>query len=254
MNPREPARLSTFTDVPELAEMIRVSRDVRPDPELVARLAERLLPRPAAVPNGQGEPPLGSEGSFAPAATKAALGGKLGLGALLFLGVPLAFWIVLSSRPRRHATDAPAATQTVAALSVPSVTSIPLEETRTPAEGSSTAPAAAPATSEAAPAISAAPVTRAAPLERPSELALLSEAERLRSTSPLRSLSLAEQHARLYPNGVLAEERDVLSIEALARLGRLPRAQELAARFAARYPSSPYRKRIERAVAGDDQK
>jgi len=53
---------------------------------------------------------------------------------------------------------------------------------------------------------------------------------------------------RDFPNGVLAQERDALTIEALLALGDRQRARELATAFLARYPGSPHRATVERAL------
>jgi hypothetical protein len=54
-----------------------------------------------------------------------------------------------------------------------------------------------------------------------------------------RALGLADQHARAYPNGVLAEERAALRISALCSLGRVREAKDDQARFVAAHPDSP---------------
>jgi outer membrane protein assembly factor BamD (BamD/ComL family) len=46
----------------------------------------------------------------------------------------------------------------------------------------------------------------------------------------------------------LVQEREVIAITALARLGRLSEAQRRAERFRAAYPSSPYVDRVDRVV------
>ena len=53
------------------------------------------------------------------------------------------------------------------------------------------------------------------------------------------ALSALDTHARDFPSSQLAEEREVLAIQALAAATRLPEAQKRAAAFRARYPASP---------------
>jgi hypothetical protein len=57
-------------------------------------------------------------------------------------------------------------------------------------------------------------------------------------------LSLTEQHARLYPQGKLVQERELIAISALVALGRRTAALSRGARFDAAYPTSAYRKQI----------
>jgi hypothetical protein len=63
---------------------------------------------------------------------------------------------------------------------------------------------------------------------------------------------LTAEHAKAYPHGVLADEREVIAIEALAALGRLDDAKARALAFEAASPGTPYAKRIERATGSGD--
>jgi hypothetical protein len=53
---------------------------------------------------------------------------------------------------------------------------------------------------------------------------------------------------RELPNGILAQERESLTIEALSVLGQRESAQRRAARFLARYPASPHAEAVRRVV------
>ena len=66
----------------------------------------------------------------------------------------------------------------------------------------------------------------------------------LRSGQPARALELFELHARLYPHGVLAEERDAESALALADLGRTTEARAAIDQFLQRHPASPLAARL----------
>jgi RNA polymerase sigma-70 factor (ECF subfamily) len=59
-----------------------------------------------------------------------------------------------------------------------------------------------------------------------------------RSGQPARALELLDQHARLYPTGVLAEERDAERALALADLGRAREARAAIDQFLYDYPTS----------------
>jgi hypothetical protein len=64
-----------------------------------------------------------------------------------------------------------------------------------------------------------------------------------------------DEHAKRYPHGVLAEEREALAIQALARSGRFIDAQERAAQFRKAFPTSLMMPAVEDALdaAGSPQ-
>jgi outer membrane protein assembly factor BamD (BamD/ComL family) len=68
------------------------------------------------------------------------------------------------------------------------------------------------------------------------------------NSDPARALALTEQHRREYPNGGFSQEREVIAITALARLGRTSEARSRADRFRSAHPTSPYIERVNRAV------
>jgi hypothetical protein len=70
------------------------------------------------------------------------------------------------------------------------------------------------------------------------ELALLLEARRRAHNDPEATLRLAAEHARRFPHGVLAPEREVLAIEALRALGLPEQAEKRVRDFRAAYPDS----------------
>jgi hypothetical protein len=84
--------------------------------------------------------------------------------------------------------------------------------------------------------------------EEASEDALLHRAHAASSSDPRQALALTAEHARRFPNGMLAHEREVLAIEALARLGRRDDARARATAFSASYPGSPYQSRVDDAL------
>ncbi len=77
-----------------------------------------------------------------------------------------------------------------------------------------------------------------------SELSLLRRAQQVVSTNPSRALALSALHGRAFPGGLLAQEREVLAIDALTRLGRLQEAQARARAFGERYPGSAHAPRL----------
>jgi hypothetical protein len=83
-----------------------------------------------------------------------------------------------------------------------------------------------------------------APTPQPTEADLLGSAQRALATSPGRALSLAGEHARRFPGGLLSQEREVLAIEALSRLGRTAEAKARAQRFLRTFPRSAHRTKV----------
>jgi hypothetical protein len=69
------------------------------------------------------------------------------------------------------------------------------------------------------------------------ELALLRAAKR--ATTPSAALALLEQHAREYPSGAMASEREALAVVALCRLERTDEARDRARVLIAQRPSLP---------------
>jgi hypothetical protein len=67
---------------------------------------------------------------------------------------------------------------------------------------------------------------------------LIERARKALSAEPRRALSLTQEHQRRFPAGALGVERDVIAVEALARLGQTAEARRRALAFEARYPKS----------------
>ena len=115
----------------------------------------------------------------------------------------------------------------------------PTRAVDTPAPRSGPAP-----TREPAPAVTAPPPTapaRPTPARLDAELALLRGARAaLAAGTGAEALALLAEHERRFPSGHLAEERVVLTVQALCALGRRVEAQATAARFVARHPDSPH--------------
>jgi hypothetical protein len=80
------------------------------------------------------------------------------------------------------------------------------------------------------------------------EAELLRDARQVLDRNPLVALSLCDEHQASYPGGGLTQERELIAIAALLRLGRTSSAESRAARFRASYPRSPYLARLDRLV------
>jgi hypothetical protein len=87
-----------------------------------------------------------------------------------------------------------------------------------------------------------------APASAEEELALLRRAQSALNRSASTALTLADEHAQLYPNGIFVQEREMLRIEAELTLGKRREALERAHAFAERFGSSTYRARIDRLL------
>jgi hypothetical protein len=70
------------------------------------------------------------------------------------------------------------------------------------------------------------------------ELTMLARARRALLNDPARALELSEEHARTYPRGTFDEEREVLAIESLLKLGRKDEACARERMFEAKFPRS----------------
>src|SRR5205814_4173983 len=60
------------------------------------------------------------------------------------------------------------------------------------------------------------------------EMTLLDEAQRVLATDPQKALALCERDAKANPRGSMAQEREVLAIDALMRLGKPAEAKSRA--------------------------
>ena len=79
----------------------------------------------------------------------------------------------------------------------------------------------------------------------PSEAELLERARRMLSSNPSGALDLAQQHRARFRGGVLAQEREVIAIEALRKLGRQAEANARAEAFERSFPNSAHRRKLE---------
>jgi hypothetical protein len=82
-----------------------------------------------------------------------------------------------------------------------------------------------------------------------SEWQLVRQAREALGGDPGASLRLTAEHARLYPHGALAQEREVIAIDALVRLGRRDDAKARAEALLRRFPETAHRAHIEALLA-----
>jgi hypothetical protein len=68
---------------------------------------------------------------------------------------------------------------------------------------------------------------------------------------PNAALALLDEHARRYPSGALAEERQAALVAVLCALGRTAEAGAVRAQILASVPASPYADTVRVACAGN---
>jgi hypothetical protein len=84
-----------------------------------------------------------------------------------------------------------------------------------------------------------------------SEAALLGAAQAALRSDPGRALALVQEHRRRFAGGALVQEREVIAIEALSRLGRTDEARSRARGFEQAYPGSAHRRKVGSTVSGE---
>ena len=83
-----------------------------------------------------------------------------------------------------------------------------------------------------------------------SEATYLRRARSTLANDPSTALQMLDAYPSRYPQGVLAQEREVMAIDSLARLGRTDEARARARAFLAQYPRSAHASRIASIVDG----
>jgi hypothetical protein len=201
-----------------------------PPPEAQARVRTRLeaqIPafrRTSSRPNGRagGTGPLGR---YAIHVTTFVLGGVTGAGIFASLQHPPTPQVVYVDRP------------------VPSPASAP------PIVLPSSAPTAISTSPPKAVAGSPSGESLSGPSQLAAERRLLDSARsELVGGEPIHALSLLDAHRARFPRGLLAEERDALSIQALVKAGRNDEARTRARAFREHSPDSLFSSAVESAI------
>lgn len=237
---REPERLAEVTaqDGAALAQAIRAGR-IDGNRAQVERLAQRLASQ-LAVP-----------ATPAPAVTSAAglsTGVKLGTVVLAgLIATALMLRVGVDPTPQRameRGAAKPAISRDAPHAAVPVVAAPVTPPAAAPVLRQPPAPQAARSvrSSRSAPAAASQPAP-----ER--ELSLLQRSQAALDGDPAAALAHAERHARDYPEGVFAQEREMLAIEALLKLRDKRAAVARAARFVRRFPDSAHVRRVRALLA-----
>ena len=263
MNSTDPKRLSSLENVPELTDALAAARERLPASNTLEALRTRLEAAVDAPIDAPIDAPVAAPFKSWPVALKIVVP---------LLGVAAA--VIAAPRfARDAAAPLPSVATPVSSISAPVRSEPPLSEPAPnstlplppPAASAATRGSARPAIlsatppavgGAAAPAVVASAAVVTEPLPTPpahvaSELEIVKEAGQVLKSDPARALQLTMDHARLFPSGALAEEREVIAIEALARLGKRSAARSRAERFLVGYPRSAHLSRVQLASGLD---
>lgn len=263
--PPDPPRL--FGDDDALGQALRDARADLPEDRQLAALAAGLGPLLSPVgPSGPGDGGAGSGGEglppppaalppealvpLAPLPLAPLVTGKVAavlVAASLAIGAPFAYQ---ATRPAPAPVASAAVTASTTSLSIPAPVEPTAAVTTSAAAPASAAPNARPAVSvrAAGGAASEVAVEDAAPQE--TEGQLLRRAHDALGSDPLRALALTDDHVRKFPSGMLGQERELVAIEALTKLGRVGQARVRGASFLQRFPTSAHARRVRTLVPG----
>jgi hypothetical protein len=215
------------SEAPEsLRSLLRSAKSDLPTTADLARLEAKLGP----LMSGGGAPPT------APGLSGLGKAGVAVLGGLLVAG-----GVYLSTRPAPPTPGTTPASPAVREPPSPATEIAPAPVAPDTASSTATEPSGS---AQGAPSTTR-PATGAARPSLVPEDQLLERARRALASDPNRALSLTREHARTYPSGVLAQEREVIAIEALRRLGRGSEADARRGTFEQRYPQSAHRRNLE---------
>jgi len=229
-------KTSEVSSTPDLERLLEHGRSVRPLPELVRARALSRARKVARTPVSLVPPRAG----------KAAYAGRAAMAAALALGiVGAAFALGQSLRGQPAAAPAASVVRSQPASIAP-------------------APSSAPAPSEVSPECSTCGAERTSSGARPAARAATSSGNVDSESALMRrahsayaernfgnALRLVAEHAKKYPRGVLAEEREALRVRSLASAGQTAESRRGAAALAQRFPRSVLLPRI-RAFAAPD--
>jgi len=178
--------------------------------------------------------------------TRAGLFAKLWLLAALGVALVLGASLVGSpEQPRPASTPAAASAATAALATEPSASASPPAPARLVVATPSPSAVAVGVAERAAP---APPRTAAKAAEPADELALVSSMQlALRSGNAPQALLLANEHARRFPGGALAQEREGARAIAHCQLASSDARPAILANFEQRYAGSPYAARVKDA-------
>jgi type IV secretory pathway VirB10-like protein len=159
--------------------------------------------------------------------------------------------LVFGRAKTAHEPTSPAPTASAEVVASPPPSPAIPEPAILPEAPAPSAPSAAVAVPAPPPRASASPPARANTDQSvAAEVALLRKVSAsLRAGDAKGALAGVDEHARRFPNGALAEERDMERIVALCKLGRRDEAEQATKLFSTAYPTSSHEARIRAACA-----
>ncbi|MBL8609560.1 MAG: hypothetical protein JNL38_19675 [Myxococcales bacterium] len=259
---RDPPRLAASTDDALLRGALEAGKAELPSAAELAALAAKLGPIVGGGPAGPGggSPAAGGAGGLG-AATK--LAAVVGLGAVVALGGAAYLGAFSPAAPTLGSANA-SANANASTNPTPNPNPNPNPNptpnpnpnpTPNPNQNPNPNPNPNP-TAHTNPRSAAAASAAASTAERPPEplepeATLLGRAQDALRSDPARALALCERHARDYPGALLGQEREVIAVDALTRLGRGAEAKARARRFREQNPSSSHLGRL-KVLVGDD--
>ncbi|HKO51022.1 MAG TPA: hypothetical protein VJV79_25110 [Polyangiaceae bacterium] len=213
------------------------------------------LPSVAASPLSAASAANVSAGFGAQVSTAVSLATKPGVAFLIWFGGGLTLGTVLSAAallssqlpsPRPEASNR-TATSGLATRSRPAMVIAPTAKASAalPESDLDAGVRASPPSTETAMRSSTRDKSREQPAaEADSEFSLLRNAQQSLNMDPQRALELCAAHARRFPSGVMVQEREMIGIEALLRLGRIQQADARASTFLRLFPGSAHAARL----------
>ena len=237
---------------PELRAILEVERS---QPDMPREAAERVLKRVEATAGlgDEGARERGVAGDEARSVERGFLARRLPFGMAMFvLGGLTGAGLYATLQPRTHpVVVAPRAPQTALSPMVPAIDPAPIARPAPTPPVPTVAPTPAPATAPVPP--GSRPPTPAGGAGRDTDLAaeraLLEVARTALSRGQVdAALEATQRHARRFPRGQLAEERESVWIQALVAADRPAEARQRAAEFRRRFPRSMLRPVVEAAV------
>jgi len=230
---------------------VRMLDDAGTTPELRAMLEAAVADEPSAAASARMMAKLDALGAGSVAASTSAAGTSKWI--LFVLGSAVVISAGVFGLTQRASNNDTKAKPTHAVVETParepppvSVEPLAPEQILTPDPEPALEPKAA---TVPQPATRPAPLVEPDPKPPPSEIAIIKRARAAVRDGKYRvALSLAKQHASLYADGVVAEEREAIAVEALAGLSRAVAARARLERFHSTYPTSSYRQRLRELV------
>lgn len=255
MSDRDPPRLSESGDSVFLRDAIRESKNDLPDEARLAAIALKLGPI-VGIAGGAAGAAGGGGGGAAAAGGGAAAKASVAPAAVKIGGMTLGMKIAAAAAVTAVAVGSTAvvAPRVMSSKSVASAPTAMVSAPRAPATSTSTKLdlSLPPASASAAPLPVPTPKTTTIAAPNPDdEVKNVERAQdALVANDPARALALCNDDANIFPHGPNAQEREVIAIDALTRLGKVDQANARAKKFEKDFPGSALIPRVHQLVGG----